>query len=196
MAKLVTESEAVMRLKARLRYAACILITNKRCDIHHISVSDLADVAKISRATFYNYYDSIDDFAIEVVDFLIDEIVKQEIKLISDGRARAKDNCKTDNLVIPPGDRQLISAFGSFVTFELVEYCVPILHKKFSEHTNELSFSEEFIEDNKKSLGFFVFGFSKTIFRSLVENSDGKKLYKAVSYSFDLWDDLFPENKL
>lgn len=196
MSKPVTESEAVMRLKARLRYATYLIITTEKCDFNQISVSNLAETAKISRATFYNYYDSIEDFSEETLKYLVDIVIKQAVKFLSDGRGKLKSNCKQENLIIPPGDRMLISAFACLVSFELIEYSLPVAHESFLKYVENDLLSEEFVSKNKKTIGFFIFGFSKTIFKSLVKDPNGKKMYKSVVFSFDLWNDLFPEHKL
>lgn len=192
---LVGNKEAAARLKARLRYAVYIMVKAQKYDINNITVSLLAEQAKISRATFYNYYDSIGEFSKEILDYLVDVVIKQSIRFLSGGRENLKKNCKTDNLIISREDRLLISILEPYVCFEMFERGFPAAYKGFIDSSDELPFDMDFMLNNKDAISFFMFGFFKVVFKAFTGDPDGKKLYKIVSYSFDLWDDLFPDNK-
>ena len=81
----------------RLRKAYCRLL--KEIGEDKISVSNLTEEADISRATFYLYYQNIDEFKEDTQKYIMSLFIKQIRMFLDAGKAGAQQACKRKNLI-------------------------------------------------------------------------------------------------
>lgn len=196
MSTILNESDVEKKVKKRLRHAACQIMEEENCVIYDIKVSDLAQRAGISRATFYNHYDNIDSFRKETFNYIVDIIIKQMFVLLSGGRENLKENCKEKNLVVDQDDRRLIAATNSNVSFELVLENLKSIYQSFVDNGFRSFFGEEYVLDKASSVDFFLQGCMISLSDFFSQDFEYKKLLKEMNYAFDFFEFLFPDKKL
>lgn len=196
MSTILNESDVEKKVKKRLRHAACQIMEEESCEIYDIKVSDLAQRAGISRATFYNHYDNIEGFRKETFNYLVDIIIKQMFVFLGGGRENLKENCKEKNLVVDRDDRRLIAATNSNVSFELVLENLQSIYQSFIDNGFRSLFGEEYVSDKASSVDFFLQGCIISLSDFFSQDFEYKKLIKDMNYTFDLFYFLFPDKKL
>lgn len=196
MSTILNESDIEKKVKKRLRHATCQIMEEENCDIYDIKVSDLAQRAGISRATFYNHYENIDSFRKETFNYLVDIIIKQMFVLLSGGRESLKENCKEKNLVVDQDDRRLIAATNSNVSFDLVLDNLKNIYQCFVDNGFRSFFGEENILDKASSVDFFLQGYIISLSDFFSQDFDYKRFLREMNYTFDFFEHLFPDKKL
>lgn len=97
MAKEKKEDLRVIKTKEKLTKALVQLLKEKQ--IQNIKVSELCDLASVSRATFYNNFDTIDDVFVYYVtkfEFPIDDILSKEVNAIDFSKPDSVSNAWKD----------------------------------------------------------------------------------------------------
>ncbi len=97
MAKEKKEDLRVIKTKEKLTKALVQLLKEKQ--IQNIKVSELCDLASVSRATFYNNFDTIDDVFVYYVtkfEFPIDDILSKEVNAVDFSKPDSVSNAWKD----------------------------------------------------------------------------------------------------
>ncbi len=97
MAKEKKEDLRVIKTKEKLTKALVQLLKEKQ--IQSIKVSELCDLAGVSRATFYNNFDTIDDVFVYYVtkfEFPIDDILSKEVNAVDFSKPDSVSNAWKD----------------------------------------------------------------------------------------------------
>ncbi len=97
MAKEKKEDLRVIKTKEKLTKALVQLLKEKQ--IQNIKVSELCDLASVSRATFYNNFDTIDDVFVYYVtkfEFPIDDILSKEVDAVDFSKPDSVSNAWKD----------------------------------------------------------------------------------------------------
>lgn len=195
MAEIYSVAEANVPAKRRLRYAAYQIISVDKKEIEKISVSELTEKADLSRATFYNYYNSMEAFSEETLDYLCRVLINQLFKFFSEGRENLRKNCKEKNLLLLHEDRLLLSVIGGFVDFSLVEKGLGIVWSTFEKELIYTVFDKEAAAKYMNEIRFFATAYVLSISESFIEGADSERLEREINYMFDLWNILFPDDK-
>ena len=97
MAKEKKEDLRVIKTKEKLTKALVQLLKEKQ--IQNIKVSELCDLASVSRATFYNNFDTIDDVFVYYVtkfEFPINDILSKEVTTVDFSKPDSVSNAWKD----------------------------------------------------------------------------------------------------
>ena len=97
MAKEKKEDLRVIKTKEKLTKALVQLLKEKQ--IQNIKVSELCDLASVSRATFYNNFDTIDDvfvYYVTKLEFPIDDILGKEVNAVDFSKPDSVSNAWKD----------------------------------------------------------------------------------------------------
>lgn len=97
MAKEKKEDLRVIKTKEKLTKALVQLLKEKQ--IQNIKVSELCDLASVSRATFYNNFDTIDDVFVYYVtkfEFPINDILSKEVNTVDFSKPDSVSNAWKD----------------------------------------------------------------------------------------------------
>lgn len=196
MTDILNENDFINKAKKRLRNAVGQIMEEENCEIYDIKVSDLAQRAGISRATFYNHYENIECFRKETFNYLIDIVIKQMFVLLNGGRENLKENCKEKNLIIDRDDRRLIAVTNNNVSFDLVRDNIKSICQSFVNNGFGSIFGEEYVSDKASGVDFFLEGYIISLFDFFSQDFEYKKLIKEMNYTFDIFDFFFPDKKV
>ncbi len=134
-------------------------------NVEKISVSALCKKADISRASFYLYYNDIDDLIVRTREYIINKLDEQ-LCIIWD----SKGGVLTDDfrVVFSDEDISLLKAFTgkhNYWDFSVAanNIIVPVYKKKMIEH-----FGEDFYNENKEIFEFLLNGGIATLYIDLL----------------------------
>lgn len=175
----------------RLRKAYCRLLSE--ADKEKINVRTLTDEADVSRATFYLYYQNIDEFIEQSTAYILKKFIKQTYIFLHAHRSEVKEACKRKNLFFTEEDFELFRClFSDNRGFGLDEN---LLRLVFNSLANDIRkyFSDSFIKKNKTQFELFFIGYIAVMRLNFLDyHSD--KAARDVLRSMDVWDRLFPEH--
>ncbi len=176
----------------RLRKAYCRLIKEK--DRDKITVSTLTEEADVSRATFYLYFQNIEEFKDDTHKYILSLYIRQLCIFLEAGRTKSKEACKRKNLILTDDDFNLLTClFESNIILAFDENIVNIVFSSFSDNLPSF-LDKKFIKKNKVRLDLFYIGYLGVMRNNFLDyHSD--KVYRDVLRTIDIWDLLFPEHK-
>ena len=183
--------EANSKIHRRLRKAYVILRHKKEED--EITVSNLVEEADISRATFYLHYKNFDEFILEAERYIMALYIDQLLVFLEAGRENIKEVCRKRNLILSESDRELFKLF-----FEkhlgFTEARVDFVFKEAYGRALE-KFGENFVKKHKSGFDIFLIGYIASMRINMFDyHSD--KVYRDMIRTFDIWDALFPDEKI
>lgn len=181
------------RTHRRLKKAYCRLLM--KTDAEKINVSTLTEEADVSRATFYLYYQNIDEFKKETTEYMIALFVRQICIFIESDRSKVREACSKRNLIFTEDDLSLFRCLfmnnrGFGFDKSEFRYVFDTLSSRVSER-----FSDKFIKKNKERFELFFIGYS-AVMRDDFFDYHSDKTARDVLRSMDIWDILFPEHKV
>lgn len=156
-------------VEEKLRYAMASLAEN---NIEKISVSALCEKADVSRASFYIYYNSLDDLIDKTRDYIINKLDEQ-LSLLLD----IKDGREDDKLllVLDKTDIALLKGFtGKHVYWDFAINANSVIFPNYEKKMIE-RWGEEYYNNNKEKFEFIFNGGVATLYFDLL-NFD-KKIY-------------------
>lgn len=176
----------------RLRKAYCRLL--KETDEEKINVSALTEEADVARATFYLYYQNIEDFKKDTNNYIIDLFILQISAFISKSRSEVREACKRRNLIFTEDDFNLFSSIfknnrGFFFDGDELGRGFAAMYGKVDEY-----FSPGFIRKNKARFDLFFIGYA-SVMREDFLNYHSDKTARDVLRTMDIWDFYFPGYK-
>lgn len=176
----------------RLRKAYCRLIRDKGQD--KVTVSSLVEEADVSRATFYLYFQNIEEFKDDTLNYILNLYIKQLRIFLDAGRAEAKEACKRKNLIFTEDDLNLFAClFENNTGFGFDDNVFKIVFENFVANIPSY-FNEKFIKKNKDRFDLFYIGYAGVMRNNFLDyHSD--KTYRDVLRTMDIWDYLFPKYK-
>ena len=176
----------------RLRKAYCRLLCEKNAD--QISVSSLCKEADVSRATFYLYYQNIDEFKEDAEKYTISLFIKQIEIFLESGKTKAALGCKKRNLIFTDDDFELFYClFSKNRGFGFDEKVLNFAFSMFYKQSSS-KFSKRFFEKNKAKFDLFYIGYASVMRENFLDyHSD--KVYRDILRTIEIWDYLFPDYK-
>ncbi len=176
----------------RLRKAYCRLL--KRMDEKKITVSSLTDEADVSRATFYLYFQNIEEFRVYALQYIISLYTEQIGMFLKAGKQGAKEACKKRNLIFTEDDFELFAClFNREYRFSFDNDILSFAFKNVAK-TIPMYFSEKFIRRNHERFNLFYIGYMAVMKSDFIDyHSD--KVYRDVIRTIHIWDYLFPDHK-
>lgn len=176
----------------RLRKAYCRIIRKNQYD--KMSVSSLVEEADISRATFYLYFQSLEEFEADTFKYASALFVEQIVEFLLAGKTKAKETCKRKNLIFTEDDFELFSCSHSVNSrFDFNEKVYKIT---FDELLNRIDkyFDKSFIKKNKDRFDLFYIGYVCVMTENFLDYHSSK-VYRDILRSAEIWDCLFPKYK-
>lgn len=176
----------------RLRKAYCRLL--RKTDAEKITVSSLTNEADISRATFYTYFNNIEEFKAYSLEYMVNLYIKQIGLFLKVGKQEAKEACRRRNLIFTDDDFELyLCLFGGERAIIFDESLFRIAFK-ICINNMPFYFSEKFIKKNRERLDLFFIGYTAVMRNNFLDyHSD--KAYRDVMRTFYVWESLFPKYK-
>ena len=176
----------------RLRKAYCRLIRKNQYDKR--SVSSLVEEADISRATFYLYFQSLEEFEADTFKYASALFAEQIVKFLLAGKSKAKETCKRKNLIFTDDDFELFSCICS-VTLRF-DFNKKVFDTFFDKHLDYICkyFDKSFIKKNKDRFNLFYIGYACVMIENFLDYHSSK-VYRDILRSAEMWDFLFPEHK-
>ncbi len=180
------------KTQRRLRKAYCRLLKEKDAD--KISVSSLTEEADISRATFYLYYQNIDEFKEDTFKYIISLFIKQIRMFLEAGKTGAQQVSKRKNLIFTDDDFDLFYClFSDGRVFGFDKYVFEFAFRDFSDHIT-VYFDKKFVKKNKDRFDLFYIGYAGAMRNNFLDyHSD--KVYRDILRTIEIWDFLFPKHK-
>lgn len=190
---MATTESVTTKTGRRLRKAYCRLF--KEVGEDKISVSNLTEEADISRATFYLYYQNIDEFREDAMKYIVSLFIKQSDMFLDAGRTGAQQATKRKNLIFTDNDFDLFYCFFSKNRgFSLDQGIFDYAFTDFNEHVSDF-FDKKTLKKNRDRLNLFCIGYASVMRENFLDyHSD--KVYRDVLRSFEMWECLFPDKKI
>ena len=143
MEKSATAEIVNTKTHRRLRKAYCRLL--RRMDEKKITVSSLTDEADVSRATFYLYFQNIEEFRVYALQYIVSLYIEQIGTFLKAGKQGAKEACKKRNLIFTEDDFELFTClFNREYNFSFDDTMLQFAFKKV-EDIIPVYFKEKFI---------------------------------------------------
>lgn len=156
--------------------------------VEKISVSELCKKAGISRASFYIYYDSLDDLIKKTRDYVIEKMHSQlsVILDIKDGAEISKDS-----ILFSDTDISLLKGFTEKHVYwdfaiDANNIIAPRCRKKMIER-----WGEEYYRENEEVFEFMINGGAAMLYLDLVD-FDKEKYIRNMNYITGIAKELFP----
>lgn len=189
-----TESAVNINTKThrRLRKAYCSLIRKNGND--KMNVRELTDEADVSRATFYLYYENIEQFRDETWKYITSLFIKQIKMFLVAGKAEARQACKRRNLIFTDDDFELFYCVFSICTvFSLDNKVLDYVFSDFSDNISDF-FDKKYVRKNTDRFNLFYIGYASVMQNNFFDyHSD--KVYRDILRTIEMWDLLFPNYK-
>ena len=189
-----TESAVNINTKThrRLRKAYCSLIRKNGND--KMNVRELTDEADVSRATFYLYYENIEQFRDETWKYITSLFIKQIRMFLTAGKADARQSCKRRNLIFTDDDFELFYCVFSICTvFALDSEVLDYVFNDFSDNILRF-FDKKFVRKNTDRFNLFYIGYASVMQNNFFDyHSD--KVYRDILRTIEMWNLLFPNYK-
>lgn len=187
-----TEKNINTKTHRRLRKAYCRLIKEKGMD--KVTVSALTEEADISRATFYLYYQNIEEFKDEALEYIISLYIKQLRIFLSAGTEELKQVCKKSSLIFTDSDFELFAChFDGDRGFGFSNKILDLAFKNFADNIPQY-FDAKFVKKNKSRFDLFYIGYTG-VMRPHFLDYHSDKVYRDVLRTMRIWNYLFPEHK-
>ena len=189
-----SESTGILNTKThrRLRKAYCRLIRKMKAE--KITVSALTEEADVSRATFYTYFQNIEEFKDYALRYITALFIKQIGIFLLAGKQGAKEACRRRNLIFNDDDFELFCCL--FENEKGLGYDESVLSFAFKNYVDNLGsyFSEKFIKKNHDRLDLFYIGYAAVMRVDFLDyHSD--KVYRDIMRTIHIWENLFPIGK-
>ncbi len=189
-----SEANEILNTKThrRLRKAYCRLIG--KIGAEKITVSSLTEEADVSRATFYTYFQNIEEFKDYALRYITALFIKQIGIFLLAGKQGAKEACRRRNLIFNDDDFELFCCL--FENEKGLGYDESVLSFAFKNYVDNLGsyFSEKFIKKNHDRLDLFYIGYAAVMRVDFLDyHSD--KVYRDVMRTIHIWENLFPNGK-
>lgn len=176
----------------RLRKAYCRLLKEKQAD--KINVSSLTEEADISRATFYLYYQNVDEFKEDTYKYIVTLYIDQIRIFLEAGKQGAQQACKRKNLLFTDDDFDLFSCLiADTVDFGFGKQTYNFVFQHFAEHVL-VYFGEKFVKKNKDRFDLFYIGYAGAMRNNFLDYHPDK-VYRDILRAMEMWDVLFPKYK-
>ena len=189
-----SEATGILNTKThrRLRKAYCRLI--RKTGAKKITVSSLTEEADVSRATFYTYFQNIEEFKDYALRYILALFIKQIGIFLLAGRQGVKEACRRRNLIFHDDDFELFRClFGNDKGFGYGERVLDFAFKNYVDNLGSY-FSEKFIKKNHERLDLFYIGYTAVMRVDFLDyHSD--KVYRDVMRTIHIWENLFPKRK-
>lgn len=189
-----SEANEILNTKTlrRLRKAYCRLI--RKTEAEKITVSSLTEEADVSRATFYTYFQNIEEFKDYALRYITALFIKQIGIFLLAGKQEVKEACRRRNLIFNDDDFELFCClFGNEKGFGYGESVLSFAFKKYVDNLGSY-FSEKFIKKNHDRLDLFYIGYTAVMREDFLDyHSD--KVYRDIMRTFHIWENLFPNGK-
>lgn len=189
-----SEATGILNTKThrRLRKAYCRLI--RKTGSEKITVSSLTEEADVSRATFYTYFQNIEEFKDYALRYILALFIKQIGIFLLAGRQGVKEACRRRNLIFHDDDFELFRClFGNDKGFGYGERVLDFAFKNYVDNLGSY-FSEKFIKKNHERLDLFYIGYTAVMRVDFLDyHSD--KVYRDVMRTIHIWENLFPKRK-
>lgn len=176
----------------RLRKAYCRLM--RKTGAEKITVSSLTEEADVSRATFYTYFQNIEEFKDYALRYILALFIKQIGIFLLAGRQGAKEACRRRNLIFNDDDFELFRClFENERGFGYGESVLSFAFKKYVDNIGSY-FDEKFLKKNHDRLDLFYIGYTAVMRVDFLDyHSD--KVYRDVMRTIHIWENLFPKRK-
>lgn len=189
-----SEANEILNTKThrRLRKAYCRLI--RKTGAEKITVSSLTEEADVSRATFYTYFQNIEEFKDYTLRYILALFIKQIGIFLLAGKQEVKEACRRRNLIFNDDDFELFCCF--FGNDKGFRYGERVLDFAFKNNVDNLGyyFSEKFLKKNHDRLDLFYIGYAAVMRVDFLDyHSD--KVYRDVMRTIYIWENLFPNRK-
>ena len=189
-----SEATEILNTKThrRLRKAYCRLI--RKTGAEKITVSSLTEEADVSRATFYTYFQNIEEFKDYALRYITALFIKQIGIFLLAGKQGAKEACRRRNLIFNDDDFELFCClFGNEKGFGYGESVLSFAFKSYIDNIGSY-FDEKFLKKNHDRLDLFYIGYTAVMRVDFLDyHSD--KVYRDIMRTIHIWDNLFPKRK-
>lgn len=189
-----SEATGILNTKThrRLRKAYCSLIRKMKAE--KITVSALTEEADVSRATFYTYFQNIEEFKDYALRYILALFIKQIGIFLLAGKQGVKEACRRRNLIFNDDDFELFCClFENEKGFGYGESVLSFAFKKYVDNLGSY-FSEKFIKKNHDRLDLFYIGYTAVMREDFLDyHSD--KVYRDIMRTIHIWENLFPNGK-
>lgn len=142
------------------------------------TVTLLCEKAEVSRATFYLYYDDLDDFYEKTAQMITEKFFRQIVIFMFCSDAELINNTKRENLILNETEMKLLSFFAdgsNYISFAVrgFENSVPV----FDDFCRE-KFGENFFYENGFALHYCLNAVSVLLFLNLTDYNENKLLFE------------------
>jgi len=189
-----SEANEILNTKThrRLRKAYCRLI--RKTEAERITVSALTEEADVSRATFYTYFQNIEEFKDYALRYILALFIKQIGIFLLAGKKEVKEACRRRNLIFHDDDFELFCClFENEKGFGYGESVLSFAFKSYLDNIGSY-FDEKFLKKNHDRLDLFYIGYTAVMRVDFLDyHSD--KVYRDVMRTFHIWENLFPKRK-
>lgn len=189
-----SEATGILNTKThrRLRKAYCSLIRKMKAE--KITVSALTEEADVSRATFYTYFQNIEEFKDYALRYILALFIKQIGDFLIAGKQGVKEACRRRNLIFHDDDFELFCCL--FENEKGFGYDKSILNFALKSYLDNIGsyFDEKFLKKNHDRLDLFYIGYTAVMRVDFLDyHSD--KVYRDVMRTIHIWENLFPKYK-
>jgi len=149
-------------VEEKLRMTLAMLAEKEK---EKISVSALCEKAGVSRASFYIYYEDLDDLINKTRNYIVNRLDKQLSVLldVKDGKSFSESS-----LILTKTDIALLKGFtGKHIYWEFAVEANRIIWPKYEKKMIE-RWGEEFYNKNKEKFDFFLNGGIATLYFDLL----------------------------
>lgn len=158
-----------------------------------ITVITLCEKADVSRASFYIYYNSLDEFVNKVSLYIIDKLFMQSVKIITCRDADLSFVIKKENLFFNEGEIKILRNMISGVNY--IDFAI-LAESYYVDRKNDPLFSEEMWKNHKDEIDLFSRGYIPILLVNLInyDEINFKKDMKNCRFFFKNLHNQISEN--